>query len=169
MNRICITTMLIAVSLVTVTNALILGQKADKKRQYNVEQEILKLEKEWIDAYFRWDIDALNRIEADDFHVLHSGANIPRTKEEQLAIIKTATEAQKKQLAASTRTVEQVKIRIYGNVVVITSVDTQTWPSTKVIGEIRSGKDLYTGIWVKRNGRWQIVNAQWTALPVQKP
>jgi ketosteroid isomerase-like protein len=145
-------------------SSLVLGQNNKQ-----VEDEILKLEKEWMDAFFHADIEAMNRIEADDYYVLHSGTQIPRTKAEQLTIIKSWTEDAKKQMAAATRTLDHIKVRKYGNVIVINAVQTETYPSVKVPGKILNRKALYTGVWVKRNSRWQIINAQFTDLPEQKP
>lgn len=60
---------IIAVLLVTMTSLLALGQASDKQKSRNakVEQELIKLEEEWHNAYLRRDTEPLERILADEY------------------------------------------------------------------------------------------------------
>lgn len=168
MKRTFFTVILIAVGLVAaIKPTLAFGKETKTKNQSSAEQEILKLEKEWYDAFLGADIDTLNRIEADDFIVITRETPVPGGKKMQLAIIKGLNETAKKRMASMKRSLNQVKIRIYGDIIIVNGVQTQT--SSNTTGEAQSWKSLYTGVWAKRDGRWQILNAQWTDLPEQKP
>jgi ketosteroid isomerase-like protein len=137
------------------------------ERESGAEQEILKLEKEWYDAFLRTDVDTMDRIEADDFIIITATTEVPVTKERQLANIRARSESARKRMDSMTRGLGQVKIRTYGNVAIVNGVQTQTSPDGTE--GTRSRKSSYTGVWVERDGRWRIVNAQWTDFPEQKP
>jgi len=167
MKRTVCTALLVAVVLVTITSSLTCSQETNKENQSSTEQEIVKLEQEWYDAFLRTDIDALNRLEADDFIVMTGMTEAPVTKERQLANIRARSESMRKRMGSMTRSLDHVTIRTYGIVAIINGVQTQTAPDDT--GGTRSRKSLYTGVWVERDGHWRIVNAQWTDLPEQQP
>jgi len=158
---------LIVVALVAAMPPAALGQQVKKEgeKTNNVEQQILSLEKEWYDAFFRSDADTMSRIEADDFIIITGGTKTPLRKEQQLANIRGRSEERKRQASTLTRSFEDPIIRFYGDVAVVNGVQTVT--SKAGTAGNTDGKALYTGVWVKQGGRWRIVNAQWTGLPQQ--
>src|SRR6266498_389539 len=119
MKRTIFTAILMAVVLATVKPSLTFSQETNKKSQSSVEQEILKLEKEWYDAFLRTDVTAMSRIEADDFIIITRITEAPVTKERQLANIRARSESARKRMGSMTRDLDQVKIRTYGNVAII--------------------------------------------------
>jgi ketosteroid isomerase-like protein len=116
---------LLAISLVTVMPCLSFSQKTNPKGQNSIEQEILNLEKEWFEAYQKSDADTVNRIEAEDF-IVFTATGGTFTKETQILSIRNRDEARRKQMAAITRTLEQAKVRIYENVVVVNGISVAT-------------------------------------------
>ena len=142
MKRTVFTAILVAVVLVTVTSSLTFSQETNKENQRSAEQELLKLEKEWYDAFLRTDTDAMNCIEADDFIVITGMTEAPVTKERQLANIRARSESMRKPMGSMTRSLDQVTIRTYDNVAIVNGVQTQTAPDD--IGGTRSRKSLYT-------------------------
>jgi ketosteroid isomerase-like protein len=166
MKRAVFTAIVMAVVLATLKPSLTFSQEANKKNQNSAEQELLKLEQEWYDAFLRTDTEAMNRIEADDFIVITGMSEAPVTKERQLANIRARSEAVRKRMGSMTRRLEHVTIRTYGTVAIVNGVQTQTAPDDT--GGTRSRKSLYTGVWVERDGGWRIVHAQWTDLPDQQ-
>jgi uncharacterized protein (TIGR02246 family) len=146
----------------------LLAQASNSKAQSSVEQEIMKLEKEWFDAYLRSDVETVNRIEADDFVVISRTSGAIGAKQSQLTNIRNRTEETKKRLAATTRTLDQVKIRTYGDVVIVNGISVSTRRDDAGANQVVV-KASYTGVWVKRDGRWRIVNSQFTDIPEQKP
>ncbi len=157
---------LLAVGVVAAIPSPSFSQKTKPKGQNSIEQEILKLEKEWFEAYNKTDANTVDRIEADDYILASRTRGEFGTKETQIPNIRNRDEATRKRMAATTRTLEQAKVRIYGNVVIVNaiSVSTRRDEVTPFVSKL-----LYTGVWVKREGRWRIVNAQFTDLPAPKP
>lgn len=158
----------IVVALVAAMLPVVLGQEVKKegeKTHNNVEGQILSLEKEWYDAFFRSDADTMSRIEADDFIIITGGTKAPLRKEQQLASIRGRSEERKRQASALTRSLENPIIRFYVDVAVVNGV--QTVSSKGGTAGNTDSKLLYTGVWVKQGDRWRIANAQWTELPQQ--
>lgn len=152
-------------SLVALT--LVLSGLAVAQTNKKVEEEVLKLEKEWFEAYLRSDVDTVDRIEADDFLVITATSQGYSPKERQMSGIRSRTEAVRKRLASVTRSLDQVKIRTYENVAIINGINIQTRPDDT--GKTSTTKAVYTSVWMKREGRWRVVNSQFTDLPEPKP
>lgn len=159
---------LLAIGIAAIIPSASFSQGTNSKGQNSIEQEILNLEKEWFEAYQKSDADTVDRIEADDFTVVTATSGAFGTKETQIPNIRNRDETMRKRMASVTRTLEQAKVRIYENVVVVNGISVasqrEDTGTTKVIS-----KYLYTGVWAKREGRWRIVNAQFTAFPPPKP
>lgn len=120
------------------------------KASSDFEQELMKVNRDYDEAIMRGDKAALTRIFAEEFIYTNSKCEV-RNKEEQIASL-TSGEA-KIDSAKS----DDVRIRIYGEAAVMTGHFTAT--------EQRQGKktqidERYTAVWVKREGRWQLVAEQ---------
>ncbi len=125
----------------------------------NVEADLLKLEREWLDAYMKRDVAALERIEADDFSITYSTGD-SRTKAQELAHLKSNSDGE----GTFKLSTEDTKVRVYGDTTVLTG--------TLIQQRVDNGKEInlrvrYTNVWVKRNGRWQVVAVQFTKMPDQ--
>jgi uncharacterized protein (TIGR02246 family) len=113
------------------------------------EEEVRKLEREWLDAYEKNDAEAMDRIVAEGFTITFPEGG-GQTKAQLMAMIKAGRRGQP---APRFRT-EEVRSRAYGDTVILTG---------KVITEYqRDGKTVteasrYTDTYVKLNGRWQVV------------
>ncbi len=112
------------------------------------EEEVRKLERQWLDAYEQNDSDAMTKIVADDFVITFpNGAQ--QTKPDIMNLIKTPSSGPKMRFYT-----EDVKSRAYGDTVIL---------SGRVVTEYeRDGKKVkeqsrYTDTYLKRNGRWQVV------------
>ncbi len=110
--------------------------------------QLLSLEQHWLDAAMQRDDAALRAILADDFvDVTYQGQL--RDKADHL----------KSSLApAKTRqTLEELKVRLYGDTGIVTGLNTITALDGSFTARIR-----FTDVFVKRAGRWQAVSAQET-------
>ena len=58
---------------------------------------------------------------------------------------------------------DNLKVRIYGDVAVVTGEQTLTGSAKGYISGLRRITDL----WVRRNGRWQTVGGQTTVVPTK--
>jgi ketosteroid isomerase-like protein len=113
----------------------------------SVEQELIKLENEWADAWVKSDIVFFDRIEADDY-TWTAPEGFVMTKADDLALLKSGRSV------ITSWVLADMKVRVYGDAAVVTGRCT-TKETYK--GEDVSGQFQWTDTWVKRDGRWQCV------------
>ncbi len=119
-----------------------------------VEQELLKLDDEWRQAYVRGDVAALERIEDPGF-VYTDLAGAVTGKAEDIAAVKSG--AFKLRYCRG----EHVKVHMFGDIAVITGHEIQQGTSD---GRDASGRSAYTATFIKRDGRWRAVAIQFTKM-----
>lgn len=138
------------------------GQVSDKQKLLSakVEQELIKLEEEWHNAYLRRDAEPLERILADEY-ISVSGNGGSGTKAQTIAGLKADTSTYEYS------TPYDMDFRFYGDTVVVIG-------RTKEKGKTENGTEFtveyrWTDVFVKKNGRWQCVAAQVPRVPPPKP
>jgi uncharacterized protein (TIGR02246 family) len=124
----------------------------------NVEQALLKLEREWAEALVKADMAALDRLMADDWSMTTWNGQT-QTKAQSIEEIKSGV------VKFETANVDNLKIRTFGDVAVVTLSQTE---KSKNKGKDSSGRYLYTDVWVKRNGQWQAVATHGTKVEQPK-
>jgi CubicO group peptidase (beta-lactamase class C family) len=124
------------------------------------EQEVRKLEREWLDAYEQHDAVAMDRILADDFKLAHANGAV-QTKADILAELKAARDSGRPEPKFST---EDVHSRVEGDTVILTGRFIQRMERD---GQARTMEARYTDTYVKRQGHWQVVASQLTRIPQQ--
>jgi len=114
------------------------------------EEEVRRLERQWLDAYEQNDPVAMDRIVADDFTITFpNGAT--QTKPQLMSMIKTPRRAGQPRMRFYT---DGVQSRVYGDTVILTGrVVTQYERDGKTVKE----QSRYTDTYVRRKGRWQVV------------
>ncbi len=125
-----------------------------------VEQELLRVEREWLDAYVQRDAAALSRIVADDYMLTYdTGQTVNKTQAmADLARPRAAN-------FSFTFTTEDTAVRVLGETAVLTG---------RVIQRTRMGeretvtRSRYTDTYVRRGGRWQVVASHLSRLPVER-
>jgi ketosteroid isomerase-like protein len=120
----------------------------------NIEQAIRQLHRETVQAQLKSDTAALDRVWADD-HTFTNPLGVVQTKAQRLAEMKSGDRT------LESFTLEDIQVRVYGNTAVVTGRGT-------LKGQ-RHGQDIggqYRGIdvYVKKQGRWQLVAAQATRI-----
>ena len=127
-----------------------------------IEQELLKLEREWLDAYTKRDVAAMERIEADDFMITFADGAM-RTKADEIASLKQPAPAGTPPIFMTADT----KVRLYGDTAVLTGkvMMKGTYAEGLRKGQEYNSQYRYTDVYVKRNGRWQVVASHLTGLP----
>ena len=113
----------------------------------SVEQELIKLENEWADAWIKSDVAFFDRIMADDYTWTSPWGEV-LTKAHNLALVKSGEDV------ITSWVLAEMKVRVYGDAAVVTGRDTikETYK-----GEDISSQNRWTHTWVKRSGRWQCV------------
>ncbi|HKO96379.1 MAG TPA: nuclear transport factor 2 family protein [Pyrinomonadaceae bacterium] len=120
-------------------------------------KELQLLEKVWNDAHLRGDVEALDKLWAEDLFVTMPDMPV-MNKEESLAVWKSG-----KTKFDIYRT-SDIRIRVYGNSAVVTGqlVRIRDASSKKFEDDWR-----FTKVYVRRGGRWQVVT--WHGSHVGSP
>jgi hypothetical protein len=144
-------TLLIAVVLALASSAAFAQKPAGPAA---VEKEIRQLEEQLRAAAVKADTAVLERLLAEDY-VTTNQNGLTRTKAEVIADSKSG--------AAKTESLslDNVKVRVYGDAAVLTADRTA---KSRLRGQDTSGRQREIRVFVKRNGRWQAVAMQTTAI-----
>jgi CubicO group peptidase (beta-lactamase class C family) len=136
------------------------NQPQTQQRLSQAEQEVRKLEREWLDAYEQHDTAAIDRIVADDFRLTQSGG-VEQTKSDILAALKATRDPARPEPKFST---EDVESRVEDDRVILTGRFIQRMERD---GQTMIMAARYTDTYLMRQGRWQVVASQMTPIPRQ--
>jgi ketosteroid isomerase-like protein len=130
--------------------ALVFGVAVLAKAQTGtVEQELIKLENEWADAWVKSDVAFFERIMSDDYTFTSPWSGVVN-KADFLAFMKSGDRVFASYMLAD------MKVRVYGEAAVVTGRNAlkETYK-----GEDVSSQNRWTHTWVNFAGRWQCVAA----------
>jgi ketosteroid isomerase-like protein len=152
---------LLSVLITIVAAAPILAQSESKAAPSNrrVERQLIELERQLSDALVKQDVAVLDRLWSNDLVFTFPNGKVSN-KAERLAGQKPAAQPSQSESETSN---DEVKVYLYGNSAVVTVLS--TW-SGKVNNQEYSGQFQATHVWVKQEGRWQLVAAH--VSPVKK-
>jgi ketosteroid isomerase-like protein len=128
-----------------------------KQADGNIEQTLMKIERDSLAALLKRDVAGFGRIFADDA-VLVTPDGSPQTKAQLLADVKSGD------LVIESSEISDMKVRVYGDAAVVTYSTTDKGRYKK---QDISGRYRWTDVFVRRGGTWQIVAGQGT--PIQPP
>jgi ketosteroid isomerase-like protein len=111
-----------------------------------IEKELLKLENDWNTATEKKDLAFLDRLYATEC-LITTAEGLTLTKAQDIANVKSSS-------TASPFALSDMKVRVYGETAVVTGVNTVHWT---VNGKEWVGPIRFTDVFVKRDGRWQVV------------
>ena len=113
----------------------------------NVGEMLVKMEQEWADANVRGDLEFQDRILADDYiGTMEDGST--NTKAQWIDFLRSGT------VRLESVDVTGIKVRMFDNVAVVTYNQSE---KSQFQGKDYSGQTLWTDLFLKRNGKWQIV------------
>lgn len=121
------------------------------------EQQVRKLEREWLDAYEQHDAVAMERILADDFTITY-GNGQTQSKAQVVESVKTREKSASPPTKFATGAVQA---RIEGDTVVLTGHLVQ---KSERGGEAITMQFSYADTYTRRNGRWQVIVSRLTRL-----
>ena len=117
-----------------------------------MEEEILKLEKEFTQAIVKNDAEAIGRFLADDWVIIDvDGGMIDKAR--FLGVIKSGN------LSHEMMESDDVRVRVYGDSAVVTGL---TRTVGNFMGQAFSTQERATDVFVRRDGRWQCIFSQLT-------
>ena len=112
--------------------------------------KLMRLNAEYVDAFLRSDIDWYERHLADDFRcILANGGIIDRA-----GFLADAARS----VAMASFEIEDVDVQFNGDTAIVQARTVQETPDG-----VR-GQSRYTDIWIGRDGRWQVLSVQITAI-----
>ena len=134
-----------------------LGQMGNKDSSQNsVEQELKRLENEWLNSYLRGDKQTFDRIVADDFTRTDESGKFA-TKAEERALVQAPPAS-----VSASLTNEDMHVRVYGNSAIVTGLIV-----SRVQGSL-SFQSRFTDTFIKRGGRWQVVARHYSRVPTER-
>jgi ketosteroid isomerase-like protein len=117
-----------------------------------VEEELLKLEKEFARAIVKNDAEAIGQFLADDWVIIDADGGII-DKARFLGVVESGA------LTHEMMESDDVEVRIYGDSAVVSGL---TRTKGKFMGQDFSTHERATDVFVMQNGRWQCVFSQLT-------
>lgn len=141
------------ISLIVIAFTALASGYAESKKESgpsNIEQEILRLEREWMDAAVRRDEKVLDRVMADDFLLLGEAWDGKRDlTPKQRWIENTLTTIEAKSFSY-----DKVNTQVRGDAVVLHGLFTYDATNN---GRPWGGTVRVTDVWVRDGGRWRIL------------
>jgi ketosteroid isomerase-like protein len=117
-----------------------------------MQEEVLRLEREWSQAIVKNDAGAVGRFLTDDWIIVDpDGGIIDKTR--FLGVIESGALTHEMMKADDTR------VRIYGNAAIVTALTTT---KGKFSGQVFTTQERATDVFVKQNGRWLCALSQLT-------
>ncbi len=121
------------------------------------EREVVKAHQMLDEAsLIKKDRATMERFFADDYMYIHSNGTV-NNKAQDIA------ENMSPDQTWTAHKEDDLKVRVYGNVAVVTGVSTLTGSSKGYV----SGARRFTTLWVRRHGRWQNIGGQSTIVPTR--
>jgi ketosteroid isomerase-like protein len=132
--------------------------------QPSVEQQVLQASREWADALSRNDVEAVDRLLADDaITIQQSGNNLALIeKPVQLESLRKAGASRPK----SKRELSRVRVKNYGNVAILTAL--ASYEAQLPNGGQQRSQGLICEVWVNVGGGWRLTHFQPTAEVVAR-
>jgi len=111
------------------------------------EQELIDLENDWLQAFFKNDGAFADRFLADDYMGTDEHGDV-KTKAQEIAEIRAGAHL------STSGVLDNIRVRVYGDAAVVTG--------RRIMKGLFQGKEfrspyLWTDIFIKHGGRWQCV------------
>ena len=115
-----------------------------------MEEELLKLEKQFAAAISKNDPEAIERLVTDDWIIINADGGII-DRERFFEVIKSGT------LTHETMESDDMRVRVYGDSAVVSAL---TRSKGKFMGQEFTTQERSTDVFVKRGGQWRCVLTQ---------
>jgi hypothetical protein len=123
----------------------------------SVESELAQMELDWENAIVRRDAAVLRRIIADDW-LETSWDGTSFGKAHAIADLSAGT--------GESVVMDPIKVRVFGDMAIVTTGDTER--SADIVDN-GMAHYIWTDVYLKRNGQWQVVSTQGSRVPPPKP
>jgi ketosteroid isomerase-like protein len=146
----------IGIVLFTVFSSLPGQRENESSAQNNAEQELRRLENEWLNSYLRGDKQTFDRIVADDFTRTDESGKFA-TKAEERALVQAPPASVNASL-----TNEDMQVRVYGNAAIVTG---------RIVSKVQGTlgfQSRFTDTFIKRGERWEVVARHYSRVPAER-
>ena len=126
----------------------------------SAEQAVRQLERVWLDAYEKFDAEAMDRIVADDFVITFPNGKM-QTKAQLMKMLRGPVPPG---ISPPRIFTEGTEARVYGATVILRGRVIQ---ESQQDGKPHREESRYTDVYVQTNGRWQVVASHLSALPAE--
>lgn len=145
MKMICSALFLLAFMLLT-ASAQTSAHKAKPKP--NAEQQIIKLQKQWVAAIKNRDDKRISQLQADSFFLAIGVQGMP------IRIVPRETWLENlKSYVTESYSIDDMRVSVYGGTAVVLMLFTQ---KATVRGQDRSAQFVITDVWVKQRAGWRV-------------
>ena len=130
--------------------------------QSSAESELLTIQHQWADARVKPDIAYLERLYAREFRV-HAINGEAETREEDIAMFREG------RIKPEFVRDKDMKVSVYGESAVVTGVENVggRYPAGPLKGQLAEFAIRFTNVFVRRDGRWQLVMHHGTEIPTK--
>lgn len=144
--------------------AQVAGQEPAKKskRQAQVEQELMQLERDIGEANVRRDKAFFERVEADEFLFTDAGGGLTTKREDVASLDQPPGE-----FRLVSYVPDEMKVYVYDETAVVFGRVTTRSRSSKDGREV-TNQSRFTDVFVRRAGRWQIVAGHSSRIPAPR-
>ena len=119
-----------------------------------MEEELLKVEKGFVDAIAKNDLEAIERFVTDDWIIINADGGIIH-RERFLGVIESAA------LTHEMMESDDMRVRVYGDSAVVSAL---TRSKGKFMGQEFTTHERSTDVFVRRDGQWRCVLTQLTGF-----
>ena len=144
-----------AVVLACAVSLSMMAQTKGTTGNADAEQQIIQLEKEGREATLKNDVEANDRLLADNWININPDGSIT-TRAKLMELLKTSP------FKIMSIENDEVAVRVYGDAAVVTGRSTSKRAGQG--SEIVTRQVRFTRVYAKRQGRWQVVSAQNTLI-----
>ena len=138
-----------SVLLITTAFFQVEAQKNNPTKQQKIEAELMQIERDIGQANIRRDKAYFERIEADEFIFTDSGGGLTTKAEDVASLDKPVGDVK-----LVSYEVDDMKVRLYDDTAVVTG---RTTTVSRAKDREFMSKSRFTDVFVKRNGKWQLV------------
>lgn len=151
MRRTFIVTLLILISALVA-----FGQRKAKRASGNsaAAEQVRSLDRQWFDAYIANNADGIAAVEADDIVVTNPDGTVS-DKQQDVSSMRSG------ELKFTSGSYDEAQVKVFGDTAIVTGRITVKGTYK---GQDISGSYRFTDVFARRNGRWQAVAAQATAI-----
>jgi len=126
----------------------------------NIKEELLSLERKWLEAEFALDTAYLSTLLDSSF--IGISANRTSNKQEELkAMYDNISSMRKDSIFLDSLKLENAIMNVYGNSAVVTFI-VHTYKKDK--GESTEKRTRFYDVWINRNEKWKAVSSQGTVI-----